>query len=278
MADTALEAVLRHDRRVVAGALALLTFLAWAYVLWLAATMDMGAAAAARDTMPGMDMGQMAMAMAPASKAMSLGEAAFVFAMWAVMMIGMMTPSAAPMILLYARVGRQAAMQGKPFAATGWFVAGYLSAWTGFALVASAAQLVLAQAGALTPMMKSANTLAGGLVLIAAGLYQWSPIKDACLSNCRGPLQFLQRHGGFKREPGGALRLGFRHGLVCVGCCWALMALLFVVGVMNVAWIAFLAILVLLEKVVPAGRFLARASGLVLVAAGLIFVYQGVRF
>ena len=275
MSDTALEIVLRRDRTVVAAALVALTLLAWVYVLWLAATMDMGAPGAS--AMPGMDMANMPAALTPAMKPWSLADFGFTFAMWTVMMVGMMTPSATPMILLYTRVGRQATAQGKPFAAAGWFACGYLAVWTAFALIASAAQDLLTHAAPLTPMLKSSNGIFGGLVLIAAGAFQWSRMKDRCLAHCRGPLHFVQHHGGFKGDPAGALELGMRHGLYCVGCCWALMALLFVGGVMNLVWIAGLSAIVLVEKVAPGGRLLARGLGLVLMAAGLILVYQGTR-
>jgi len=269
MAEAALETVLKRDRMVVGAALLALTVLAWGYVLWLAATMSMGAPAS---SMPGMDMP--GMNIGPSTHAWNLSDLSFTFAMWAVMMIGMMTPSAAPMILLYARVGRQAKVQGKPFAAAGWFAGGYLLAWTGFAALASLAQAALADAALITPMLNLVNRVAAGAVLIAAGLYQFTPLKYACLSQCQAPLQFLQRHGGFKRDLSGALQLGLRHGLYCIGCCWALMALLFVGGVMNVLWIAALSALVLLEKIPPAGWFLPRAAGLVLIAAGGIFLYR----
>jgi predicted metal-binding membrane protein len=118
-------------------------------------------------------------------------------------------------------------------------------------------------------MMESASNILGGIVLILAGLYQWTPLKGACLSYCRSPLAFIQDQGGFRREPSGALALGFRHGLYCIGCCWALMALLFVGGVMNLLWIAALAILVLVEKLAPRGWLVARLAGVVFVAAGL---------
>ncbi len=171
------------------------------------------------------------------------------FMMWVVMMIGMMTPAAAPMVLLYARVGRQAAMQGKPFANSYWFFGGYLLAWVAFALVATLAQWAVQRASLLTPMMESASAIFGSALLIAAGLYQWSPLKDACLRQCQAPLQFIQRHGGFRRDAKGSLKLGIRHGAYCVGCCWALMALLFVGGVMNLLWIAVLTVFILLESV-----------------------------
>jgi predicted metal-binding membrane protein len=268
MNEAALEGLLKRDRTVVLAALAVLTALAWTYVLWLSANMST-AAMASRPDMPGM-------VMAPEFKPWTVSEFALTFAMWSVMMVGMMTPSAAPMILLYAQVGRRALAEGKPFASSFWFAGGYLLAWSGFSLAASAAEVLLSQGALITPMLASANNLFGGIVLIAAGFYQWTPFKYACLSQCQSPLFFIQRHGGFKPGAAGSLKLGFKHGLYCIGCCWALMALLFVGGVMNLLWIATLAILVLLEKIVPAKWVMPKGLGLVLVAAGLIFLYRTV--
>lgn len=265
MIDTALVSVLRRDRLVVAAALLTVTAVSWIYVVWLAADMEMG----------GMDMTGFRMIpagtglMMPALAPWQPIEFGFVFLMWAVMMVGMMVPSAAPMILLYARVGRQAVANGAPFAATGWFAAGYLLAWSIFAIAATAAQWALEQYALLTPMMESVSHVLGGIVLIAAGLYQWTPIKDVCLRQCRAPWSFIQTHGGFRKDAAGSLALGARHGAYCVGCCWALMALLFVGGVMNVLWIALVAVFVLAEKVVPAGRLLSRMAGAAFVLSGL---------
>ena len=260
----AFEAVLRRERTVVIAALAILTALAWMYLAWLADDMAMG----------GMDMSGFRMIPAGQGLMMPAGapwqpiEFAYVFAMWIVMMIGMMTSSVAPMILIYARVGRQAEMSGHPFAASAWFAAGYLVAWTGFSLAATFAQWALQRAALLTPTMESASNVLGGVVLIAAGVYQWTPVKEACLSYCQAPLTFIMRHGGFRREATGALTLGFRHGLYCIGCCWALMLLLFVGGVMNLLWIAGLAVLVLLEKAMPFGRSVSRFAGVAFIAMG----------
>ena len=262
--NPALEAVLRRDRAVVFAALAVITALAWADIIWLADDM----------AMDGMDMTGFRMIpagqglMMPTSAPWQPLEFVYVFAMWAVMMIGMMTPSAAPMILIYARVGRQAVLSGHPFAASGWFASGYLVAWLGFSLAATFAQWALERAALLTPMMESASAVLGGTVLIAAGIYQWSPVKEACLSYCQAPLTFIMRHGGFRSDARGAFTLGLRHGLYCIGCCWALMLLLFVGGVMNVLWIAALAVLVLLEKVLPFGRLISRIAGCVFIAGG----------
>src|SRR6516225_2582480 len=273
MTDSTLETVLRRDRLVVAGALGVIAALAWGYVLWLAVDMDMG----------GMDMAWFRMVpagmgfVAPANAPWRPIEFAFVFAMWAVMMVGMMAPSAAPMILMYARVGRQALTAGKPFAATGWFAGGYFLAWTGFALVATFLQWLLEREALLDPEMASASNVLGGVVLIAAGVYQWTPLKDICLAQCQSPLQFLMRHGGFRGDVPGCLLLGLRHGLYCVGCCWVLMALLFVGGVMNVLWIALLALLVLLEKLTPFGRWVARVAGVACIAAGAWMVLSSLQ-
>ena len=261
--DGTLEAVLRRDRLIVAGALGVIAALAWAYVIWLAADMTMG----------GMDMRGFRMVpagmgmMTPAAAPWSAIEFAFVFAMWVVMMAGMMTPSAAPMILLYARVSRLS--EGKPFAATGWFAAGYVLAWAGFSLAATLAQWGLERAALLDARMASGNILLGAIILIAAGLYQWTPLKDACLAQCQTPFRFLMTHGGFRSSVSGCLHLGFLHGIYCVGCCWILMTLLFVVGVMNVLWIALLALLVLLEKLTPWGRWVARIAGVACIVAGV---------
>ena len=268
MTEGTLETVLRRDRLIVAGALGAIVALAWAYVLWLAADMDMG----------GMDMTGFRMIpagigiMLPTDEPWRPIEFVYVFLMWAVMMVGMMAPSAAPMILLYARVGRQGRIAGKPLAATGWFAAGYFLAWIAFSLAATLIQWVLEREALLDPRMTSASNALGAVVLIAAGVYQWTPLKNVCLAQCQTPLGFLMRHGGFRGDVPGCLWLGLRHGAYCVGCCWVLMALLFVVGVMNVLWIALLALLVLLEKLAPWGRWVARAAGVACVAAGVWMV------
>jgi len=257
-----LEAILRRDRYAVLGALLLLTALAWAYLFWLAQHMAMPPA---MPSMPGMDM---SMAMAPAFHPWIAMELFFSFVMWWVMMAAMMLPTTAPMVLLYARVGRQAERQ--PFAPSAWFAGGYLLAWMIFSLLAALLQAGLIRAALLTPMLAGTSHVMGGVILIAAGAYQWSSWKYRCLAGCRAPLAFIQQHGGFKWRPLPALGLGLRHGLYCIGCCWALMLLLFVGGVMNIAWIAGLAVLVLLEKVFTDGRNVSRLIGLMLIAGGLV--------
>ena len=284
-ADTALESLLRRDRVIVAASLAALTVIAWTYTLWLAAAMSGDGMSMSGPGMgadmrmdPAMEMDGMEM---DAGDAPSLGtvlgisprpwspvEAGVTLTMWVVMMVGMMLPSATPMILLYARVGRQSRKEGNPFAATGFFAGGYLLAWVGFALAATLGQWLM-EGTLLSPALASASRIFSGAVLIVAGLYQWTPLKDACLNQCQTPIVFLQRHGGFRRDPAGAVGLGLRHGLYCIGCCWALMTLLFVGGIMNVLWIAAIAIFVLAEKVFFPGRLLSRIAGTLLIAAGL---------
>ncbi|MGX7872273.1 DUF2182 domain-containing protein [Mesorhizobium sp. ORM6] len=268
MGDTALEAVLRRDRAVVTAALVVIAALAWAYVLWLAA--DMAGADMPNMDMSGMDMGGMDVgaAVAPGFRTWTPADFVFVFTMWAVMMVGMMTPSVAPMLLLYAGVGRKAQADGRPIASTGWFFAGYLTVWIVFSVAATGAQWLFARLALLDLSMASDSAILGGLVLIAVGLYQWTPIKGACLRQCQGPIAFLASHGGFRPAPFGALRLGIAHGAYCLGCCWALMTLLFVGGVMNLLWIAGIAILVLLEKTVTTGQLIPRISGALMVSAG----------
>src|SRR6185437_9002314 len=275
MADGTLEAVLRRDRLVVASALGTIAVLAWAYVLWLTADMSMGGMNMSGFRMVPAGLGIMVPAAAPWS------AVEFVFVMWAVMMVGMMAPSAAPMILMYARVGRQGRIAGRPLAATGWFAAGYFLAWAGFSLAATLVQWVLERQALLNARMASTTLWLGAAALIAAGLYQWTPIKSVCLARCQSPFHFLMTHGGFRSDVRGCLQLGLLHGTYCVGCCWILMALLFVVGVMNVLWIAILSVLVLLEKLTPWGRWVARFAGAACIAAGAWMAFSswhGVAF
>jgi predicted metal-binding membrane protein len=176
------------------------------------------------------------------------------------------------MVLLYAQVARQGAARGHEFAPPGWFAAGYLLAWTAFALAATLLQWLLEWQALVTPMMAGTSRGIGAALLIAAGVYQFLPIKDACLSQCRAPLSFVQRHGGFQPGAGGSLRLGFLHGAYCIGCCWMLMILLFAFGVMNLLWIAGLMVYVLLEKVLPYPRVVTRVAGVAAIAGGIALI------
>jgi predicted metal-binding membrane protein len=189
-------------------------------------------------------------------------------AMWAVMMVAMMVPTAAPMTLMYAAVARKAAAQHNPLAPTFVFVAGYIAMWAVFSLVATIAQHALDQAALLSPMMVSRSPLFGAALLIAAGIYQFTPLKNACLRNCRTPAHFLSRY--WRAGTLGAFRMGLRLGAYCVGCCWILMGLLFVGGVMNLLWIAAIAIFVLLEKTIPFGDVTGRFVGAAMILVGAL--------
>jgi predicted metal-binding membrane protein len=188
------------------------------------------------------------------------------FLMWWVMMAAMMLPSALPMTLTFATVNRRRRELGTPWVPTAVFVAGYLLAWGAFSLAATAAQWGLEHAAFMSPGMHLSSPLAGGLVFVAAGLYQLTPLKHACLRRCRSPLTFVLEH--WREGTAGALRMGAEHGAWCLGCCALLMTLLFVGGVMNLLWAAALAAWVLLEKVLPRGEALARAAGVAAIAYG----------
>lgn len=278
MDDSSGSAAFWRDWATVLSAIVIATCLAWIYVLWLATGTDAGMSAPAASPMGSMapGMGARGAMLGPSLRPWGVTDFAFMFVMWAVMMVGMMLPSVTPMVLLYASAGRKAAERGQPLAATGWFVAGYLLVWIAFSFAATLAQWQLSRFALITPMLSSASDLFGGAMLLAAGLYQWSPLKDACLGQCQSPLGFLISRGGFKARASGSLRLGVEHGALCVGCCWVLMALLFVGGVMNPLWIVSLTILILLEKIAPTGRFVPRLAGAAMVAAGLFFLYRAV--
>lgn len=245
-----LEAALRRDRLLVAVVLLAITALAWTYIASLAATMQ---------THAGMAM--------PQAKPWSIAETVGLAFMWTMMMIAMMIPSVAPVILLFASVSRRRRGQGVPATPVWVFTLGYILAWTGYAVLAALTQSALRSAALLSPAMTSASPLLGGGLLMLAGIYQWLPAKAACLSRCRSPLGFFSTE--WREGLSGALRMGFRHGSYCVGCCWALMALLFVAGVMNLVWVAAIAGFVLAEKVVPNGRLLGRITGAALAGCGL---------
>ena len=191
--------------------------------------------------------------------------------MWAAMMVGMMLPSAAPTILVFSTFTRRQRAAGQPMASTAIFALGYAIAWTTFSLAATLLQWGLESAALMSPMMVATSRILGAGLLIAAGLYQWSPVKRACLAQCRSPLDFVARR--FRPGAGGALRMGIEHGIDCVGCCWVLMGLLFFAGIMNLEWVAAIMLFVLLEKIAPFGPELGRVSGVILAAAGLFVLF-----
>jgi predicted metal-binding membrane protein len=258
---TLLETALRREWLIVLIGLMIVVAASWAWLL-LGAGTDMSPIDMTR--MAGMD----GWLMEPAQ--WSIGYALLMFSMWWVMMVAMMLPSAAPMLLLFARLNGQDRSAGAPLSSTGLFTAGYLLVWVGFSVAAVALQWALETARLLSPMLETTTVWLGAGILIAAGLWQLSPMKGVCLRNCRTPFGFLIGHW----RPGnwGALRMGLEHGAWCLGCCWALMTLLFFGGVMNLYWIVGVAVFVLLEKVIPLGQWLGRAIGIVLVGWGLLLL------
>ena len=262
---TPLEALLKRDRLIVIAGLASIFLLSWIYIL-LGAGMGMTALEMTR-TVDGPARaadGMVAAAMTPV--AWTPGYAVVMLFMWWIMMVAMMVPSAAPMLLLFASVNRKQREAGGPFVATGIFAAGYLLAWGGFSLIAVALQWALERAALLSAMMASSSMILGALLLIAAGAYQLSPLKQACLKHCRSPLSFVMHR--WRQGRRGALAMGLEHGAFCLGCCWFLMGLLFYGGVMNLYWIAGLALFVLLEKTLPAGHRLGSLAGVGLITWG----------
>ena len=236
------------DRRTlgVLAAIGALTAIAWADLAWMAADPSMMAA----------------------PPAWTAGYAAAMFAMWAVMMAAMMVPSAAPAILLFAALRRHA---GNAAARdTAFFVTGYVVAWSAFSAAATAAQWALASSSLLDGAMAADAPQLAGALFVLAGIYQFSAFKDSCLAHCRGPAHFLveRRRDG----PRGALAMGLEHGAHCVGCCAAVMALLFAFGVMNLLWVLALSAFVLAEKFLPRGRAFSRLSGGALAGAGIAFL------
>ncbi len=247
---SALELVVRRDRLVVIAGLVAVAGLAWAYMFYLA-----------------QDMRSM---MIPLDKGWGTSDFTFQYTMWAIMMVAMMTPSASPMILTFATLQRKRREQMQPYVPTSTFITGYLLVWAGFAALATTAQWGLHSAALLSPMMQSSNALLGGTILLAAALFQLTPVKYACLTSCQSPFSFIMSH--WREGTGGALRMGLRHGAYCVGCCWALMALLFVTGVMSLAWVGVIAVFVLLEKMAPRVRWVAFVSvPILLTLSGLTF-------
>jgi predicted metal-binding membrane protein len=249
-------ALARRDRILISACIALATILAWAYLVHLDRRMS---ADMAHDKM----MADMGMTM---DMPWTAADTFFTFAMWAVMMVGMMAPSALPLVLLFA-ASRASRGERSVSPMTLTFGAGYVAVWTAFSLAAALAQWGLHRAAMLSAMMASSNRWLSGAILLAAGAYQLTPWKGSCLTHCRSPLGFLMtkwRDGSI-----GAFRMGWDHGAYCLGCCWALMCVLFVVGVMNLVWVAALTAFVLIEKIGPAGAMIARLAGAGMMIAGI---------
>ncbi len=253
MTTPTLESFLERDRRLVMAGLMLLVAWAWFYIFREAKglhclTMCMNAKSG---------LGVLFMAM---------------FEMWVIMMVAMMVPSAAPLLLMFARVQRQRRLNAQPFVPTGIFLLGYILIWTGFSALATILQIWFQIHGWLSRDMILTHPGFTGGILVGAGIFQWTSLKQACLKYCRTPLQFILTH--WREGFAGAWQMGLIHGAYCLGCCWLLMIILFVVGVMNLSWVLGLTAFVILEKYLKFGRALSRFTGLGLVLWGLILIFQ----
>ncbi len=250
---TPLESVLRHDRHILTVGLGASIAIAWGYQVYMDWGMRHGSAVIA--------------ALMPIVQGWTVEDLLLLFLMWVLMMLAMMLPSVAPTILAFAAIQRRRREEQHPYVTTGVFVSGYLAVWIAFSAVATAAQLGLHATALLSPAMVARAPAFVGALLIATGIFQWTPVKEVCLSRCRSPLGFLLAH--WREGTAGAFRLGLRHGGDCVGCCALLMALMFVNGVMNVGWMALITAFILAEKLFPAHRWTARIAGTVLCGWGI---------
>ncbi len=255
--DTSLEAAFRADRIVVLCGLTAITLLSWAYTIWMVRGPGLGAGA------------QIAM---PHAHNRTPYDFQMLCVMWTVMMVAMMVPAAAPTVLMFARMNRARRGKANPHHETASFVAGYLALWTGYSLAASLLQWGLHSADLISASMSFSSEILSGGVLIGAGIYQWTPLKNACLSHCRTPLSFLMTR--WRDGAGGALRMGLEHGTHCVLCCWMLMLLLLVAGLMNLLWMGAITALVLIEKLTPDTAWVTRISGALLSGWGAWILLQ----
>ena len=244
-----------QDKMIVVAGLFIVAAIGWTYMFYMAWAMQ------------NMHIVDMWMPPQGGARTWTVWDFFMLFLMWLTMMLAMMTPTAAPMVLMFATVNKNKKLKQQPHASTFMFLSGYLVAWALFSITASAVQWPLHESGLLNPMMNSRSYLMSGGILILAGLYQWTPMKDVCLRQCRTPLGFLMT--AWREGNSGAFIMGLHHGLFCVGCCWALMAVLFAVGVMNMLWVILITIFVLLEKVLPFSPGIMRAlTGLGLITWG----------
>lgn len=288
MRETILERALNRDRVIVVSALVLVFLISWIYVLW-GAGMGMSAFSMSSIDMAlgRLDSGQVDVSgkMGAINSAMSrmatpvtwtVSYTILMFFMWWIMMIAMMLPSAAPMVLLHAKIARGSSAKATMSIAlwsTASFTLGYLLCWAAFSMVAVALQGAFESLDILSPtMLNSTNAFFAGGILVLAGLYQLTPLKKACLEHCRSPIAYLSQN--WRDGTGGALAMGLQHGVYCLGCCWGLMVILFFGGIMNLYWIIGLAIIVFLEKLLPVGPRLGQIIGALLLAWGATFFYS----
>lgn len=271
MSDTESNTLIRslpwQDRIAILSVLAVVTILSWWYLVDMALGMNSMMGNEGMEGMKSMGSGAMSMMQMPVWTASYFVS---MLLMWVIMMVAMMVPTAVPMALVFAAISRKAASQGKTLAPTYTFVSGYVFVWSLFSLAATLAQWGLDRAALLSPMMVSNSPGLGAGLLIAAGAFQLTPMKDACLKHCRAPAHFISQ--SWKPGVWGAFRMGAHHGAYCLGCCWILMGLLFFGGVMSLLWIAGITLFVLLEKVLPFGLLGGRLAGGAMALTGVVML------
>jgi predicted metal-binding membrane protein len=260
--DIQIDAGRWRDRLLALGGLIAVVALSWLYLVRMNVTMSSGNGGMDHMAMPAMVPGLPQQLVAA-------------FVMWSVMMVAMMLPTALPAVTMFGNLARRRSAQTGSASPTALFAAGYVAAWTGYAAVAAVGQVILARAALLTPMLQSASIALSAVILLAAGAFQFTALKDACLTKCRTPLAFFLAE--WRDGKAGALTLGLKHGNYCVGCCWALMAVMFVVGAMNLFWMGALTLFVLGEKLAPARWRFRHVAGVVLVLWGLAVASSFVR-
>ncbi len=246
--------LVQRDQYLIISSLAALVVLAWAYLLVLDLNM--------RD-MPGM---------VPGIHPWTPADFIMMFLMWAVMMFAMMVPSAMRSVLIYSRIAAREESQKHLVTPVLVFIFGYIAIWTLFSATATALQWAMEMAALVSPMMVTTSSKLGAAILIAAGIYQLTPLKDICLKHCQSPVMFIAAH--YQKGMRGAFQLGLTHGVYCLGCCWLLMGLLFVGGVMNLIWILAISMFVLVEKLLPAHIQSTRITGFIMITAGLIYLVK----
>ena len=243
-----------RDRVAISLGLAAVTALSWVYLYRQMGPME----------------GMADLAMPAAFVPWTAADFALNTAIWWAMMPGMMLPSAGPMILMFATINRNKRGRGQPFVPTMVFTSGYLIAWGLFGLSATLADWGLERAALISPLTGRLIPVLGAAVVTAAGIYQLTPLKSVCLTHCRSPFDFVLNH--WRDGPAGALRMGLEHGLYCLGCCWFLMALLFAAGLMSLLWMAAITVFVWIEKLFPAGEWIARISGVAMLGFGIYLI------
>jgi predicted metal-binding membrane protein len=245
-----------QERTIILYGIILVATIAWIYMFYMSWAMD------------NMHLVDMWMPPKGGTRLWTSWDFFMLFSMWLIMMLAMMSPTAVPMVMMFATVNKNKKRKNQPYAPTFIFLAGYLAAWTLFSILASLIQWPLHEIGLLNPMMNSRSYIFSGAILIIAGLYQWTPLKDRCLRQCRTPLGFIMT--SWREGQLGAFIMGLHHGLFCVGCCWALMAILFSVGVMNMLWVILITLFVLFEKIAPISPTFTRGlTGLGLIVWGM---------